>query len=295
MPTPPRFERLIQPSRGALAATAVVTSAILLGASACRRSEASATKPAASVNPATSVMAERAGSPLPPALIASTLNPTGLPVYEGPFGSVVGKITVKGDEPPAQPPPHPTEAKCGKDAAAFYARLFRVGPAGELADAIVGATGYSAFVPPTSDTVQVTIKGCAFDRRSVVATFGQRIDVKNNDVRDPYLPHLDGAKAPALMVAVPRGQPVHLYPPKPGVYRLIDDLQHPWMQAGVFVFKYPTAAVSDSAGLYRIDRVPTGKVKVSVRHPEIEQTLEREVEIAADKTTEVNFELTYHR
>ncbi len=265
-------------------------------AGGCRRNEASAhdTAPRPSASSAASAPpAISNGLPFPDAQVAAVVNPGGSPVYQGPVGSVVGKITVKGDPPPPRVGALPPEGRCGKEAVDAHRYLFRVDASGGLGDAIVGVTGYKGYLPARGDAVGVKIRGCSFDQRTVVLTYGQRLEVENLDPREAYLPHLEGARAPALMVAMPKGDSIKLYPPKPGSYALIDDLKHPWMLAEVFVFKFPTAVVSNEAGGYKVEGVPVGEVQVSVRHPDIGQTLERTVKIEEGKATEVNFELTY--
>lgn len=233
------------------------------------------------------------GIPFSETQIAAEVNPGNLPVYRGPFGSVSGKITLRGDPPPPRGGEKPNPIRCGKEASDTYADLFRVDSSGGLADAIVGVTGYKAYVPNEKPVVDVKIRRCTFDQRTIVLMYGQRIEVQNMDVRESYIPHLEGARAPALMVAMPGGDPVQLLPPKPGLYLLQDDLQHPWMTAEVFVLKYPTVAVSDRLGTFKIEKVPVGSLKISVRHPDIRQTLERSIEITEGKNTEVHFEMEY--
>ena len=80
---------------------------------------------------------------------------------------VRGRVTVVGDPPPVLPGTLPPTARCGNEARETYEKLFRVGRGGELADAFVGVTDYKAFVPATGPVVPLTIRGCAFDRRTV--------------------------------------------------------------------------------------------------------------------------------
>jgi hypothetical protein len=299
MTTIPSKQRPQMPRPSGALANFVAIAAILVGTSGCRKNEAAASDAApvgsgaASAGAAASAPAGVAtGLPFSPEKVASVVNPGGLPVYRGPVGSVVGKVTVKG-ESPRRAGPRPPEAKCGKEAADAHDPLFRVGPGGGLADAIVGVTGYEGFLPARGDAVEVKIRGCTFDRRTVVMTYGQRLDVVNLDPREAYLPHLEGARAPALMVAMPGGDPIRLYPPRPGSYMLQDDMKHPWMIAEVFVFKFPTAAVTDREGGFKVEGVPVGEVQVGVRHPDIGQTLEKTVKVEEGKATEVSFEITY--
>jgi hypothetical protein len=261
---------------------------------ACQKSSAGADPSAsASASGSSSLAAAAGGIPIAASVILDTNNPGHLPVFNGNYGVVEGTVKVKGDPPldshAALPPGN---AECA-DARALYIKQFRVSPDGALADAVVGITDFDAYVPPRGDVRTVRIHGCAFDSRTITLTFGQRIEVVNTD-REAYLPHLNGARNPALMVAMPGGDPIRMYPPQPGRYLLTDDIRHPWMRADVYVFKYATHATTAVDGRYRIENVPEGRVKVSVYHPAIGRTMERYVEVRPNETLKnIDFEIEY--
>jgi hypothetical protein len=233
-----------------------------------------------------------AGIPVASSVVASVLNPFGAPRNEGPFGTIVGVVRVEGDPAPVVTGVRTPPAGCGA-AQAAYRHAFRAGPGGELADAIVAATDYQGHLLPRGDAVRATIRGCAFSARTYTLTFGQRLEIANEDRGDKYLPKLEGARSPALMVALPGGEPVRLYPSEPGRYALVDDVNHPWMRADVFVLKYPTHAVSGADGAFRIEGVPAGKLRVNATHPAVGDGASREVEVRAGETTTVDLALTY--
>jgi hypothetical protein len=139
--------------------------------------------------------------------VMKEINPSGRPAYAGKTGTLRGRVTVVGDPPPATDWVYPTNCS---GAVATYGRAFRVAADGGLADALVTVTGYDGFVPPTAPAVQVTAQNCAFDQKSYVATFGQRIEVKNVDYNLSYTPVLDGAAYRAINVALPQGSPIKL-------------------------------------------------------------------------------------
>lgn len=235
-----------------------------------------------------------AGIPVSASVIASVLNPANLPRYEGPVGTVVGVVRVEGDPPPplgGRPPPPGCAA-----AQDTYRYLFRKGPAGELADAIVGVTNYPGHLLPRGDAVRATIRGCAYSARAYALTFGQRLEVANEDPKERYLPRLEGSRFISQMFALPGGDPVRLYPAEPGrnVYALFDDLDHPSMRAEVFVLNYPTHAVTGPDGTFRIEGVPATKVRVHAGHPPaITEGASREIEVRAGEETKVELTLTY--
>lgn len=230
--------------------------------------------------------------PMPPALIASVTNPRGLEPYAGPVGTVIGKITIQGDAPPRTQFRQKVPSYCSA-VASTYEYVFRVGPENALADTIVAATEYDAFIPPKSEAVEVNIKGCAFSERTIPMTFGQRLDVKNLDAK-PYMPHLEGSRNPALFAAIPGGQPIHMYPNDTGYMKLFDEMKHPWMRADVFVFRYSTHTVSKLDGTYRLEGLPVGNLKVGARHPLIRHSLEKPVEIKANETITVDFVVPFN-
>ena len=129
-------------------------------------------------------------------------------------------MRIKGDPPPDAGLSFPI-GKCG-EAAATYGRLFRVGQDGALADALVTVVNYDGFVPERDEAEKVTLHGCALSRRTLALSFGQRIEIANLDPTEPYMPYLDGGAFTAVMVAVPKGDPVKLYPQQPGHYLIRD-------------------------------------------------------------------------
>src|SRR5205085_1707018 len=96
------------------------------------------------------------------------------------------------------------------------------------------------------------------------------------------------------------------YPTEVGHYALREGTNHNWMNADVFVVRYPTTAVTGLDGHYRISGIPVGKVKVSAYlplidaglHPDVgisAPTEEREVEISSGETARADFVLSYKR
>jgi hypothetical protein len=173
--------------------------------------------------------------PVPVSKLEETINRDHRPPYAGPVGAVEGTVRVAGDPAPAQNVD--AAAGCG-DAVAMYGKLFREGPGRTVADAMVAVTEYDGFVPAKSDVYPVAIRGCAYDRRTLALTYGQRIEVKNYDAKEPYLPDLVGANMPAKLLAIPRGEVVRLYPTEVGQYLLGESMGKAWMRADVFVVRF---------------------------------------------------------
>jgi hypothetical protein len=274
---------------------AIASALLLAGCDSCQRQQA---LPVADAAPIATVVADAApvnASPIPTASVARLVNPDGLPAYAGPTGSVEGTITVVGDPAPETPSDF---GHCA-DAAMEYGHAFRDGtpsrPGGPrwLADAVVAVTGYTGFfVPETDEAKEIAIVGCGFDRRTVTMTFGQRLEVKNR-TKDFWTPKLEPSQSGVMMMATPNGDPVKLYPKKPGHYRLIDH-DRKYAVDDLYVFLHPLHTSSRIGGTYRIDRVPVGKVTVNTSHPRIAGSgTSKQVEIREGVVTQVDLELTY--
>jgi hypothetical protein len=231
--------------------------------------------------------------PIDPKIVSAAVNAKGEAPYAGATGTIGGLVTVTGDPAPDMP-----EALAGipADCAAAketYGKLFREGTGRGLADVVVGVTGYSGYLPEESPGQAADANGCAWNARTYVLTFGQSLDVRSRDSR-PYVPDLMGAKLKAQLVALPRGDAIHLYPEQPGRYQLTDSMRL-FMLAEVLVVKFPTHAVTGLDGRYVIPHVPVGKVKVSALLPATMVQSEKEVEVHAGELVEVPLTLAFDR
>jgi len=231
--------------------------------------------------------------PLDPKIVSAAVNGKGEPPYNGPTGTISGSITVSGDSAPDMPELTATIPSDCADAKETYGKLFREGPGRALADVVVGVTGYSGYVPEDAPAQVADANGCAWNSRTYVLTFGQSLDVRSRDSR-PYVPDLLGAKLKAQLVAVPRGEAIHLYPEQPGRYQLTDSMRL-FMMAEVLVVKFSTHAVTGLDGHYVIPRVPVGKVKVSALLPATMVQDEKEVEVHAGELVDVPITLAFDR
>ena len=230
--------------------------------------------------------------PVPAASVEDAVNPDHVPPYSGPTGVVEGTVRIKGDSPPPTNFTYPASCQAAET---VYRNAFRVGADGALADAMVAVTEYKGYVPAREPAVRLTEKSCAYDRRTVVAAFGQRIDVFNDDNKLAYVPYLIGERAVAHMVSVPHGDAIKLYPLRIGRFMVADEMGRPWMQADVLVVKYATHTVSGSDGHYRIEGIPIGPVKVSTFLPQANLAENSTATVEENKTAVVDFELVYKK
>ena len=231
--------------------------------------------------------------PIDPKIVSAAVNAKGEAPYAGATGTISGIITAIGDAPPDMPE---AIAKIPDDCASAkgtYGKLFREGAGRALADVVVGVTGYTGYVPEDEPAVVADATGCAWNARTYVLTFGQSLDVRSRDSR-PYVPDLMGARLKAQLVALPRGEAIHLYPEQPGRYVLTDSMRL-FMMAEVLVVKFPTHAVTGLDGRFTIPHVPVGKVKVSALLAATTAQSEKEVEVHAGELVEVPLTLSFDR
>jgi hypothetical protein len=238
------------------------------------------------------------GLPIPSASVAARINPDGVPEYKGPTGSVEGTILVTGD--PA--PPADVDTSSCPEASEIYGTLFRAGPPSEpggpqpLADAIVAVTGYAGYVPAKEAVKSVYFDHCTLGSRTVTMTFGQRLELANKSTL-LVAPELEQDPKPALMIAPPgqNGDPVKLYPPKPGWFNLVDKARAvPYLRVDVFVLLQPLHAVTGPSGYYRIDGVPVGSVNVGARLPVLtKEEATAKVDVQANVVSRADLTLHY--
>jgi hypothetical protein len=300
--------------RAPLVSTALFT--LLSGA--CKTESSSPVADAALASTATATATARplptVAPALPTAEIQAFVNPAGLPPYAGPTGVLEGTVYVTGDEP--LPIPGLDFSKC-PDAKAVHGNVFREGPKVEggkrpLLDAVVGVTGYKdAYIPAPRQPVVVEIKDCAFSARTVLVTFGQRLDIANRETTSEdhfYAINLTRGVKGALMVAPPGGEAVHLYPKVPGRDVLSDNMGRTFLTADVFVTRHPLNAVSGAGGKYRIEGIPVGTMRATAFHPAFPDANQKHVaadagveaygepvEIRDGKVTTYDVVLTYKR
>lgn len=254
------------------------------GAPASAASAASSGSASASASASAAPVDVVVGIPYPAEKVGQAVNPRNVPAYKGPTGTLRGTVRIEGDAPPDVDVSFPARP-CRGEAAATHGKLFRVGQGGALADALVAVTGYEGYVPPASEAVKMTISHCALSTRTVVMTYGQRLEVANLDRADSYMPYLDGAPVKAILVAMPHGDAVKLYPQEPGHYLLRDQLPNEYLTADVYALKFATHAVTGLDGKYEIQGIPVGRVEVNAMLPVTGKAKGERVEIKEGDNT----------
>lgn len=280
---------------------ALATTAGLIGCNNCNKPADTSSEGGAA--PAASLIYDAAvvnDTTVPTAVVQKTVNPFNYPAYNGPTGSLEGIVRKNGLE--AQP--------VGLSSASFaqcpagekmYGKTFREGEpdaAGRrpLIDAVVAvnpAAKNSYYIPAKSDVEAVNIIGCGYERRTVVMTFGQRLEVKNL-TKEFWVPELDPKVGMAMMMAPPNGaDPVKLYPKQAGLYHLVDH-DRKYVVTDLLVSQQSLHAVTDENGHYRIDGIPVGAMKVQAQHPRIPGPKPTaDVEIKEGVVTQLDLTMNY--
>lgn len=226
-------------------------------------------------------------------LLDPIVNPTNQKPYVGPTGTVKGVVRASGDPAPELPNIlAKIEPSCDR-ARSVYGVLFREGKGRELADALVAVTKYDGYVPAKEVEVKVWGKGCAWDKRTYVMTYGQRLQIHGVDKR-PYVPELLGQPMPAQLFVLPTAPPVQIAPQKPGRFQLVDSMRL-FSVSEVYVLPYATADVTELDGVFEIKGIPVGEVQVNALLPQTGATLGKTVTVKANETTIVDFELPFDR
>ncbi len=236
-------------------------------------------------------------TPVPTASVAEMINPTHAPAYAGPTGVVEGTIYVSG--PAAPPLMGKTFTKC-PGGSRMYSKTFREGaslPDGRrpLADAVVAITGYSGFIAEKKEAKQVNIVDCAYSARTVTLTLGQRLDIQNKSNGLMFTPVFENQTSPAMMMAPPHGDAVHLYPAQMGRYRVIDKGGYDYMELDVYVLGQPLHAATDDAGHFRIEGVPVGKLSLGARHPFIVGDKKQDIDVQSSTVTKIEITIAHDK
>jgi hypothetical protein len=158
---------------------------------------------------------------------------------------------------------------------------------------LIAVTGYKGYIPSSAPVKVVVARGCTFESRTVALVFGQRLDVLNKGGQT-FIPRLVGAQQAALLVAIPGGDPVQLFPTHVGQYQLADQT-NVFAKADVFVLKFPTFAVTGMDGKFDIPGIPPGEVSVSAYLPATKQTVSQKVNVVAGEAAVVDLTLPFGR
>lgn len=173
--------------------------------------------------------------------------------------------------------------RCGAEA---VVERVSVGPGRGLAHAVVSVAGLRG--PAPARRPEMELKSCRFVPRVMTMMPGE-VDFKNSDEILHAL-HTYSTANPAITRVQPRFKKVTTEElAKPEIVKVTCDV-HPWMLGWIAVLPHPYAAVTDSGGLARLERVPAGRQRLEVWHETLGR-VEKEVEVRAGQTVRVAIEM----
>ncbi|HWC02288.1 MAG TPA: carboxypeptidase regulatory-like domain-containing protein [Methylomirabilota bacterium] len=158
-----------------------------------------------------------------------------------------------------------------------------------LRDALVSVDGVKTAATDTPPSKPVLDqKGCEFHPH-VLGMMPGEIDILNSDGILHNI-HTFSTVNPPINRAQPRFKKVMTETfTEPEIIRVQCDV-HSWMQGWIAVKPHPFFAVTNDAGVVRIENVPPGKHTLEVWHPVL-GSQSREVEVKARETAKVAFEM----
>jgi plastocyanin len=231
-----------------------------------------------------------------------------VPVSDG--GSISGRVLWSGAAPELTQFAVTTDAKvCSHGAAGKTSPRLILGPGNGVRYTVVSLVDVTQGKPMLAGSKKSRLdqKGCEFLPHVQVVPVGGNLDiVSSDDVLHNV--HMTGAATynlafPVKNMVVPK--PLS----KPGLVELVCDL-HEWMSAYVYVSEHPYYTVTDSTGVFTLDKVPPGTYTIRAWHEgwkvvKTEKkknkttyvfsepvTLEQKVTVPSGGKVEVKFELS---
>ena len=129
---------------------------------------------------------------------------------------------------------------------------------------------------------------CAFDPNVVIGFEGNEIEIKNSDLI-LHNTHLYQDGKTLYNIALPdKGESIERPIKKAGLI-YIKCNTHKWMNGYVYVSEHPYITVTGADGSFTLTDVPPGRYKLRAWHAALGEAT-KEVEVAAGRSTEVNFE-----
>lgn len=193
-------------------------------------------------------------------------------------GAIQGRVTFAGT------PPAPTAVpESGGEQ-----KVLHVDRAGGLGYAVVYLPDARPSPRPPQGAPGVDQRGFVFVPQVLAVRAGQVVRFTNGDPANHNVRSRDAAPANTfnLATADSRAVETHRFAATPAERPVVLSCDiHPWMAAWVYAFDHDAFAVTAADGTYRIDNVPPGRYRVSVRQPAGRLARELAVDVRAGETT----------
>ncbi|MGA7077096.1 MAG: carboxypeptidase regulatory-like domain-containing protein [Terriglobales bacterium] len=203
---------------------------------------------------------------------------------------ITGSVKLDGAPPHQKPIDMSKEPGCAavhKDKPATTETVV-AGANGGLANVVVYITqGLTGNEPVSTQSVEITQKGCQYLPHVVAVDAGQHLKIVNSDQTSHNI-NSQSTKNPAWNKSQPAGAaPLDAAWNNEEIAIPVKCNVHPWMHAYIVVVKGPYG-VSDDHGSFKLDNVPPGDYTLTAWH-ETYGTQSQKVTVVAGKPTAVNF------
>lgn len=141
-----------------------------------------------------------------------------------------------------------------------------------------------------ANSVLVDQRDMVFLPRVVAIRSGQKVRFENNDLCNHSVMASSTLSANQFNVVAASNQPYeHVFEAQKLPIQIGCSF-HPWMRAWVYVVPHPWFAMTDAQGKFRIERVPSGKYLVWLRHADSGMQERQQVQVEAGKTVQLKIE-----
>ncbi|MDW8301404.1 MAG: carboxypeptidase regulatory-like domain-containing protein [Bacteroidia bacterium] len=228
-------------------------------------------------------------------------------------GTLAGKVTFKGNPTVEDFVVVKDADKCGVKGGRLKSDRIIVGPGGGLANTWISIVNITKGKALEKKDVLLDQKGCFYTPHIQLVAVGAKAKLRNSDpILHNVHAYTDEGKSNNLFnEAMPlKDQEIVKEITQAGVFPMVCDAGHTWMNAYFIAVNHPYNALTDNNGNFEIKDIPPGKYKVRAWHEgykiankekkdngdysytfEPPYVVEKEVEIKPGAKTELNFEI----
>ena len=198
-----------------------------------------------------------------------------------PTGTLEGRVTYSGPVPPAI-----AVAESGGEQ-----KVLHLDRRGGMRYAVIALPDIRPAAGKPSGEAVVDQRGFVFVPQVLTVRANQRVRFTNSDSANHNVRSRDPNPANAFNLATADSRAVETH--RFAVTTLDRPVAlscdiHPWMAAWVYAFDHDAFAVTGADGTYRIDGLPAGRHRVSVRQPAGRLARELSAEVLAGRTTRLD-------
>jgi hypothetical protein len=212
------------------------------------------------------------------------------PITLGSVGTITGTVEVEGEMPgDSIVVPTVDAADCGS----AFPDSSIVARGKSLGNVVVWLSDVKeGKVLPVERRTEIVNQDCRLVPRVQAVVAGTTINVRNEDRLAHRTRFVRGGAGGDTVATVPLTDDGQVVPNEhiaaKGGMVTVSCAQHPWTRGFIAVFESPYYAITDESGAFRLDSVPPGKYRLVAWHERGTAQVEREVEISAGGTSQVD-------